>query len=130
GRSPDAALLPRALSAAPQLLPAAALLALMGCIQIALPYVLLSYGLKRVPGAEAGLLALVEPLLTPVWVALVIGERPTAATLAGGVSVPASASSSWPSRAAGSETAVGRSAGWPGNRMILHASPAWSWRSA
>ena len=34
---------------------------------------------------EASLLALVEPLLNPLWVALVIKERPTAATVAGGL---------------------------------------------
>ncbi len=60
------------------------LLAAMGAVQIGAPYVLLSMGLRRVPAAEAGLIALVEPLLTPLWVVLVVGERPTAATLLGG----------------------------------------------
>jgi drug/metabolite transporter (DMT)-like permease len=77
-------LVPRALSGETSLLPVAALLVLMGCVQIAAPYVLFSYGLKRVPGVEASLLALVEPLLNPVWVALFIGETPTPATLIGG----------------------------------------------
>lgn len=77
-------LIPRALNLEPRLLPVAGLLALMGCIQIALPYVLFSYGLKRVSSVEASLLALVEPLLNPVWVALGVGERPTTATLLGG----------------------------------------------
>lgn len=56
----------------------------MGAVQIAAPYVLLSYGLRRVSGAEAGLIALVEPLLNPVWVVLLIGEQPTGSTLVGG----------------------------------------------
>jgi len=67
----------------------AALLALMGCLQIAAPYVLFSYGLRRVPAAEGSLLALVEPLLNPVWVLLIVGEAPTAPTLAGGLLIVA-----------------------------------------
>jgi drug/metabolite transporter (DMT)-like permease len=81
----ELALVPRALTGEPALLPVAALLVLMGCIQIAAPYVLFSYGLKRVPSVEASLLALVEPLLNPLWVVLFIGEAPTAATIAGGL---------------------------------------------
>jgi len=76
--------LPRALSGEPALLAAVGVLALMGAVQIAAPYVLLSYGLRRVSGAEAGLIALVEPLLNPVWVVLLIGEQPTGSTLVGG----------------------------------------------
>lgn len=60
------------------------LLALMAAVQFAIPYVLFTRGLKRVRGTEASLLALVEPVLNPVWVALFLGEQPSAATLAGG----------------------------------------------
>ena len=59
-------------------------LALMGTVQIALPYVLFSYGLRRVSTGEASLLALIEPVLNPVWVALLIRELPSGPTLAGG----------------------------------------------
>jgi len=59
-------------------------LALMGTVQIALPYVLFSRGLRVVSSTEASLLTLVEPLLNPLWVVLAIGERPSAATLVGG----------------------------------------------
>jgi len=82
-------LIPRALSGQPELLPVVGLLALMGAVQIALPYVLFSYGLQRVPGVEGSLLALVEPLLNPLWVVLFIGERPTPATLLGGLLIVA-----------------------------------------
>lgn len=61
-----------------------ALLAAMGVLQIAVPYVLFSFGLRRVRSVEASLLTLVEPVLNPVWVALVIGEIPSPTTLAGG----------------------------------------------
>ena len=62
----------------------AALLVLMGCIQIAVPYALFSYGLQQVPAVEASLLALTEPLLNPVWVAMFAGEVPSRWTLMGG----------------------------------------------
>lgn len=84
-RPAELALVPRTLLGEWSLLPVALLLVGMGCVQIALPYVLFSYGLKRVTSVEGSLLALVEPLLNPVWVALFIGEQPSAATLAGGL---------------------------------------------
>ena len=60
------------------------LLVLMAAVQFALPYVLFSRGLQRVASAEASLLALIEPVLNPIWVALVVGEDPSVATLIGG----------------------------------------------
>jgi len=60
------------------------LLALMGLVQFALPYVLFTAGLRLISGAEASLIALVEPVLNPVWVAIIVGEEPTTATIAGG----------------------------------------------
>lgn len=84
GRPAELALLPRALMGDPHLLAVLALLALMGALQFALPYVLFSYGLRHVPAVEGGLLALAEPVLNPLWVALVLHERPSVATLAGG----------------------------------------------
>ena len=59
-------------------------LANMGVIQIALPYLLFAWAMQRVPGPEASLLILLEPVLNPLWVALFVGEIPAAATLAGG----------------------------------------------
>ena len=56
-----------------------------GVIQMALPYVLFARGLREVGTAEAGLIALIEPILNPVWVVLVVGERPTLPTLLGGL---------------------------------------------
>ncbi len=60
------------------------LLVLMAGLQFALPYVLFMRGLQRVTGGEASLIALIEPALNPIWVVLLLGERPTAATLTGG----------------------------------------------
>lgn len=84
-RPAELALVPRTLLGEWSLLPVALLLVGMGCVQIALPYVLFSYGLKRVTSVEGSLLALVEPLLNPVWVVLFVGEQPSPATLAGGL---------------------------------------------
>jgi drug/metabolite transporter (DMT)-like permease len=84
-RPAELTLVPRALLGEWSLLPVALLLAAMGCIQIAAPYVLFSFGLQRVSSVEGSLLALVEPLLNPVWVVLFVGEQPTAPTLAGGL---------------------------------------------
>jgi drug/metabolite transporter, DME family len=60
------------------------LLGVMGTVQIALPYALFTWALQRVPGPEASLLTLIEPVLNPIWVALFAGETPSRATLAGG----------------------------------------------
>jgi drug/metabolite transporter (DMT)-like permease len=56
-----------------------------GVIQMALPYVLFARGLREVGTAEAGIIALVEPILNPIWVVLVVGEWPAPATLIGGL---------------------------------------------
>ena len=60
------------------------ILAVMGAVQLGLPYFLFSKGLQSVPLQEASLIALIEPVLNPVWVALTFGEIPSAATFSGG----------------------------------------------
>jgi drug/metabolite transporter (DMT)-like permease len=60
------------------------MLVVMGTVQIAVPYVLFTWALQRVPGPEASLLTLIEPVLNPIWVALFVGEKPRGATVAGG----------------------------------------------
>jgi drug/metabolite transporter (DMT)-like permease len=60
------------------------LLAGLGIVQMGLPYVLFARGLKRIAGHEATSIALVEPLLNPMWVYLAWGEQPAAWTFAGG----------------------------------------------
>ena len=59
-------------------------LAFMGLVQFAVPYVLFTAGLRLISGAEASLIALAEPVLNPVWVAIFVGEEPTTATIIGG----------------------------------------------
>jgi len=62
----------------------AALLALMAAVQFAIPYTLFAHGLRTVASAEVSLIALVEPVLNPIWVVLLIGESPSLATVIGG----------------------------------------------
>jgi drug/metabolite transporter (DMT)-like permease len=62
----------------------ALILAVMGAVQLGVPYFLFSKGLRYVPVQEASLIALIEPVLNPLWVALIIGEVPSLATLVGG----------------------------------------------
>lgn len=63
------------------------ILIVMGAVQLGLPYFLFSKGLQSVSLQEASLIALIEPVLNPIWVALTVGEIPSAATLSGGVMI-------------------------------------------
>ena len=56
----------------------------MGIIQIGAASALFAYGIKRVSAVQAMLIATIEPVLNPVWVLLVVGEKPTVTVLAGG----------------------------------------------
>lgn len=60
------------------------ILAVMGAVQLGLPYFLFSKGLQSVSLQEASLIALIEPVLNPIWVAMTVGEIPSTATLTGG----------------------------------------------
>jgi drug/metabolite transporter (DMT)-like permease len=62
----------------------AMILAVMGAVQLGAPYYLFSKGLQTVSLPEASLIALIEPVLNPLWVALIIGELPSTATVWGG----------------------------------------------
>lgn len=60
-----------------------------GALQMGLPYVIFSTGLKRIPGHEASLIGLIEPVMLPVWVFIAWRHHPQYAaphwsTLVGG----------------------------------------------
>jgi DME family drug/metabolite transporter len=63
------------------------LVAVMGVVQLGIPYWLFSKGLERISVQEASLIVLIEPVLNPIWVALIVGELPSGATLVGGVCI-------------------------------------------
>lgn len=56
----------------------------LGIFQIGLAYAIFSYGLKRVYAIEASLIAMIEPVLNPVWVFLWYGEIPSITAVIGG----------------------------------------------
>ena len=62
---------------------------ILGIFQIGIAYVLYSIAIKRAPLLTCSLLAVLEPLLNPVWVFLFAGENPGIWSLIGGVIVVA-----------------------------------------
>lgn len=62
----------------------------LGAIQVGLAYIFFSAGIRRTPPVTASLIAGLEPILNPLWVALVMEERISALALAGAVIVVAS----------------------------------------
>jgi drug/metabolite transporter (DMT)-like permease len=57
----------------------------MGIVQIGIASLLFAYGIRRIPAVQAMLTAVAEPVLNPVWVILVTGEKPGIAALFGGI---------------------------------------------
>ncbi len=57
----------------------------LGVFQVGFGFTLLILGARHVPAAQVGLLALLEPVLGPIWAWLTVTEIPTAATLWGGL---------------------------------------------
>jgi drug/metabolite transporter (DMT)-like permease len=56
----------------------------MGVFQIGAASALFVYGIKRVKAIQAMLTASIEPVLNPVWVLLVTGEKPSLSVILGG----------------------------------------------
>jgi drug/metabolite transporter (DMT)-like permease len=57
----------------------------LGVVQLGISYMLFTSGMARgVRSLDAGIVCYVEPLLNPVWVFLVLGERPSSWALLGG----------------------------------------------
>jgi drug/metabolite transporter (DMT)-like permease len=59
----------------------------MGVFQMGIAYVLFSIGIKTTPPLAASLIAVIEPLLSPVWVMMATGEKPGPYAIVGGVVV-------------------------------------------
>lgn len=64
----------------------AALLAL-GIVQLGVAYLFYAHAIKHVTALEAVLIPVIEPILNPVWVMLLVGEKPTPLALVGGLLV-------------------------------------------
>jgi drug/metabolite transporter (DMT)-like permease len=63
------------------------LLAVLGCLQLGLPCMLMVRASRHLSAPEIALLALLEVVLGPLWAWLGAGEAPALATLAGGALV-------------------------------------------
>jgi len=61
-----------------------AILAAFGIATTSLAYLLFLLGARHIPSGEAGLLGLLDTVLSPLWVWLAFGETPTGAALLGG----------------------------------------------
>ncbi len=68
-------------------LPSAASILLLGVVQIGIPYILYGRAIKIASPLMCSLLAMLEPLLNPVWVFIGVGEKPSAFSLLGGAIV-------------------------------------------
>jgi drug/metabolite transporter (DMT)-like permease len=62
-------------------------LGLLGTVQLGFSYLLYSRAIRHVTALEAVLIPVIEPILNPVWVLLMLGERPGPLSLLGGVIV-------------------------------------------
>jgi drug/metabolite transporter (DMT)-like permease len=61
-----------------------ALLAFFGVGQFGVGFLLFMAGARLIPAAESSLIGMLETVLGPLWVWLLLNERPTAATVTGG----------------------------------------------
>ncbi len=66
-------------------LQSALFLLLLGVLQMGIPNILYSIGIKKVTALSASLITMIEPLMNPVWVFIFVHELPTWKCLLGGV---------------------------------------------
>lgn len=60
---------------------------LMGTLQLGIPYILFSLGIKRTSAVKSSVIATIEPILNPIWVFIAVGEVPGTLSLFGGAIV-------------------------------------------
>jgi len=56
---------------------------LMGALQTGLAYIAFSMGIKTTSAVSASIIAMIEPILNPLWVFFLMGEKPSALALLG-----------------------------------------------
>ncbi len=59
----------------------------LGVLQLGVPFILYTMAIRQLDALETILIATLEPILNPIWVFMVIGERPGPAALLGGLIV-------------------------------------------
>jgi drug/metabolite transporter (DMT)-like permease len=62
-------------------------LALLGIVQLGVSYLLYARAIRHITALEAVLIPVIEPILNPIWVLLVLGERPGPLSMVGGAIV-------------------------------------------
>jgi drug/metabolite transporter (DMT)-like permease len=62
----------------------------LGIFQAGISSLFFAYAIKRIPGVQAMLIATLEPILNPLWVFLLVGERPSPGAILGGLLIVAS----------------------------------------
>ena len=75
---------PSAISAPPHDGATWLVIVLLGTVQIGSPYVLYGIAVRRLRALESSLLAMLEPVLAPLWVVLATGEKPSVMAAVGG----------------------------------------------
>lgn len=60
---------------------------IMGVFQLGFGYIFFATGIQKTSATSAGIIAGLEPILNPIWVLLVLNERPSPYALLGGVIV-------------------------------------------
>ncbi len=86
-----------------------AILLYLGTFQIGLSFLLYSYAIKHIHALEANLILTLEPILNPIWVFLVIGEKPGPLALLGSALVIGAVIFRGAVSARGTESAAGQS---------------------
>jgi drug/metabolite transporter (DMT)-like permease len=59
----------------------------LGIIQFGIPYVLYGIAIKHIRALDAVMIAVIEPILNPIWVLIFLGEIPGAWAILGGIIV-------------------------------------------
>lgn len=57
----------------------------LGIVQIGIAALLFAYGIRHISAINANLIAVIEPVFNPVWVLVVLGERPSLNAILGGI---------------------------------------------
>lgn len=63
------------------------ILAYMGIFQLGIAFVLYTVAIRKLPAIESILISMIEPILNPIWVFLILGERPGPLAIVGGIIV-------------------------------------------
>lgn len=61
------------------------MVAYLGIFQIGFAYAIFTYSIKRIEGIEAALIAMIEPVMNPIWVYFGYGEKPSPFAILGGL---------------------------------------------